>query len=331
MAGKGFTEIFRRLLRNPTSLIGLVLLAAFVIVAILAPVLAPVPERSRNPYMIPRDGFSSTPQPPSPEHRFGTTEGQYDIFYGVVWGTRTAFRIGVVITIFTTIIGLSVGTISGFFAGWVDEIMMRLTEIFQAFPFLLAAITMTSVLQTIYGRGEAGPLMFMAQILALLTFGQNPGDPVDPIQLQILTGMIAIIFFGWMTYARVIRGNILSLREQDYVMAARALGVGNIRIMVRHLLPNAVFPVLVIASMNIGSYVLTFAALSFLGLGAQRGYADWGQMINFARNWIPSLADHWYIVMYPGMAIVLFVLAWNLVGDALRDILDPRMTGSRAA
>lgn len=323
-------DVLIRLVKNPTSLTGLVLLSIFVLIALLAPVLAPPPENARNVYMIPRDGFSSTPQPPSPEHRFGTTEGQYDIYYGVIWGTRTAFRIGVVITLFTTIIGLFVGTISGFFVGWVDEILMRMTEIFQAFPFLLAAITLTSVLQTIYGRGEAGPLMFIAKILALFTFGQSPTENVDPIQLQILTGMLAIIFFGWMTYARVIRGNILALRDLDYVMAARTIGAGNARIMVRHLLPNAVFPVLVIASMNIGSYVLTFAALSFLGMGAQRGYADWGQMINFARNWIPSLADHWYIVVFPGLAIVLFVLSWNLVGDALRDILDPRLTGSRA-
>jgi peptide/nickel transport system permease protein len=323
-------RILRRLLTNPTSLLGILLLLGFVLVALFAEVIAPVPENARDPYMIPRDGFKTQPQPPSDEHRFGTTEGQYDIFYGVVWGTRTAFRIGVVISLFTTIIGLVIGTISGFFLGWVDEILMRFTEIFQAFPFLLAAITLTSVLQTIYGRGEAGPLMFVAKVLALFTFGQNPSTSVNPIQLQILTGMLAIIFFGWMTYARVIRGNILSLRELDYVQAARTIGAGNTRIMLRHLLPNAVFPVLVIASMNIGSYVLTFAALSFLGLGAQRGYADWGQMINFARNWIPSLADHWYIVVYPGVAIVLFVLAWNLVGDVLRDILDPRLTGSRA-
>jgi peptide/nickel transport system permease protein len=111
-------------------------------------------------------------------------------------------------------------------------------------------------------------------------------------------------------------------------LAAKTIGASDMRILFRHLLPNAVFPILVIASMNIGSYVLTFAALSFLGLGAQRGYADWGQMISFARNWVPSLVEHWYIVVYPGMAIVLFVLSWNLVGDALRDILDPRLRGS---
>lgn len=323
-------KVIGRLLSNPSSLAGLLLLLAFASVAILAPWIAPSPQNARDPYMIPRDGFGTEPRAPSSKHIFGTTEGQYDVYYGVVWGTRTAFRVGVVITILTLIIGLAVGSISAYYGRWLDEVLMRIVEIFQAFPFLLAAITLTSVLQTIYGRSEAGVLMLMAKLLALITFGHDPAKPVDPIQLQILTGMLAIIVFGWMTYARVIRGNILALRELDYVQAARVVGVPDTRILFRHLLPNAVFPVIVIASLNTGSYVLTFAALSFLGLGAQKGYADWGQMINFARNWIPSLATYWHIVVYPGMAIVLFVLSWNLVGDALRDILDPRLTGSRA-
>lgn len=320
-------KIVKKLLRNPTSLVGIILLVIFVTIAIGASAFAPVPENSRDPYMIPRQGFGTEPKQPSPEHIMGTTEGQYDIYYGVIWGTRTAFRIGVVITFITTIVGLFIGSISAFYGGWVDELMMRITEIFQAFPFLLAAITLTSVLQTIYGRGEAGALMFLAKILAFLTFGHSLLKEVNPVQLSILTGMLAIIFFGWMTYARVIRGNILAVREYEYALAARTIGASDMRILFRHLLPNAVFPVMVIASMDIGSYVLTFAALSFLGLGAQRGYADWGQMISFARNWIPSLAKYWFIVVYPGMAIVLFVLAWNLVGDALRDILDPRLRG----
>ncbi|RPI83223.1 MAG: ABC transporter permease [Chloroflexi bacterium] len=324
-------KIFLKLIKTPTSLIGILMLVAFILIAIFAPVIAPPPENSRDPYMIPRAGFSNTPADPSDEHPMGTTEGQYDIFYGVVWGTRTAFRIGVVITLITSIAGLVIGSISAFYGGWVDELLMRFTEIFQAFPFLLAAITLTSVLQTIYGRGEAGPLMFLAKILAFLTFGSNPTKQLDPIQMNILTGMLAIIIFGWMTYARVIRGNILAVKEFEYALAARTIGASNMRILFKHLMPNAVFPALVIASMDIGSYVLSFAALSFLGLGAQRGYADWGQMISFARNWLPSLATHWYIVIYPGIAIVLFVLAWNLVGDALRDILDPRMRGKGAA
>ncbi|MEN8241158.1 MAG: ABC transporter permease [Chloroflexota bacterium] len=321
--------VLKKLIKNPLAVAGLILLLAFVILAIWAPVFAPVPENSRDPYMIPRDGFSSIPVPPTEEHIFGTTEGQYDIFYGIVWGTRTAFRIGVVITLFTTMIGIIIGSFAAYYGGWLDELLMRITEIFQAFPFLLTAITLTSVLQAVYGRGEGNFLIYSAKLLAFLTFGSSIFENINPIQLSIITGMISIIMFGWMTIARVTRGNILAVKNFEYSLAARTIGAKNLRILFRHLMPNAIFPVLVIASMNIGSYVLTFAALSFLGLGAQVGYADWGQMISFARNWIPSLAEYSHIVVYPGVAILLFVLAWNLVGDALRDILDPRLRGSR--
>ena len=320
-------KVVIKLLRNPTSLAGILLLLAYALVAIFAPTIAPPPENARNPYMIPRDGFATEPQPPSEEHPFGTTEGQYDIFYGVVWGTRTAIRVGVVITAITLVIGLAIGSFAAFYGGWVDEALMRVTEIFQAFPFLLAAITLTAVLQTIYGRETTNILLLMTKGIGLVAFGDNPFETADPVQMSLLTGMVAIIIFGWMAYARVIRGNILTVKESEYTMAARTVGASDMRILFRHLIPNAVFPVMVIASMDIGTYVLTFAALSFLGLGAQRGYADWGQIISFARNWIPSLAIHWHIVVFPGLAIVLFVLAWNLVGDALRDILDPRMRG----
>jgi len=319
-----------KLLKNPTSLTGIILLIAYAVVAVFAPLIAPVPEKSRDAYMIPRDGFKTQPSLPSEAHPLGTTEGQYDIFYGIVWGARTAFRVGIVITLVTLITGLVIGSLAGYYGGWVDELLMRVTEVFLAFPFLLAAITLTSVLQTIYGKMNTGPLMVFTRLLAFATFGQGFDQDLNPVQMSILTGMMAIIAFGWMSYARVIRGNILGVKEVEYAQAARMVGAGDMRILFRHLLPNAVFPVMVMASMDIGSYVLTFSALSFLGLGAQRGYADWGQMISFARNWIPSLAVNWHIVVYPGLAIVFFVLAWNLVGDALRDILDPRMRGRGA-
>jgi peptide/nickel transport system permease protein len=321
-------KVIKKLIKNPTSLIGIVLLVLFMLVAIFAPVIAPIEPNARDPYMIPRDGFQTEPKLPSGNHPLGTTEGQYDIWYGIVWGTRTSFRVGLVITITATLLGVFVGSIAGFYGGWVDNLLMRITEFFQAFPFLLAAITLTAVLQTMYGRSDGSPLLFFAKILAFFTFGANPMKDLDPVHIQILTGMLAIIVFGWMTIARVVRGNILSEKENDYIISARVIGCRDMRILFRHMLPNAVFPVIVMASMDIGSYVLTFAALSFLGLGAQRGYADWGQMISFARNWIPSLATYWHIVLYPGLAIILFVLAWNLVGDILRDILDPRMRGS---
>jgi peptide/nickel transport system permease protein len=291
-------KVLQRLLKNPVSLTGIILVIGFVLIAVLAPVLAP-PERPEEPYRIPRDGYLAEPRPPSEEHIFGTTEGQYDIYYGVIWGTRTAFRVGVLITIATIVIGLAVGTASGYFGGLVDEALMRMVEIFMGFPFLLAAITLAAVL------------------------GSSPRFD------RITTGMIALIAFGWTTYARLLRGDILSVKERDYVMAARTVGASHLRIMLRHVIPNSIFPTLVVASMDIGSYVLNFAALSFLGLGAEPGYADWGQLISFARNWMPRLFDYWYIIVYPGVAILLFVLGWNLIGDAFRDILDPKLARGR--
>jgi peptide/nickel transport system permease protein len=292
--------LIKQLLTTPLSLIGIILITFFILVAILAPVIAPTPERARDPYDMPRYGYSSVPQPPSEGVPFGTTEGQYDIFYGVVWGTRTAFKAGLIVTFATLVIGLTVGTVAAYYGGKVDEILMRIVEIFQAFPFLLAAITMAAVLQPRLGKG-------------------------------IWTPMVALIAFGWTSYARLIRGDVLSIKEREYVNAARVIGVDDFRIVLKHILPNAIFPTMVVASMDIGTYVLSFAALSFLGVGVQWGYSDWGQIISFARNWIPVLSDYWFIIVYPGVAITLFVLAWNLVGDSFRDILDPRMRGTRGA
>jgi len=290
-------RILKELLENPLSLTGLILVVLFAVIAIAAPLIAP-PADPQEPYHIPRDGFLAEPSPPSEEHPFGTSEGQYDIFYGVIWGARTAFRVGLVVTGVALVIGMTVGTLAGYYGDWVDELLMRVVEIFQAFPFLLAAITLAAVLMPRIGKG-------------------------------LVVGMIALIAFSWTGYARLIRSDILSVKEREYVAAARAVGAGDLRIIFRHVLPNCIFPTLVMASMDVGSYVLTFSFLSFLGLGAEKGYADWGQLISFARNWIPVLSKYWYIMVYPGFAIVLFVLGWNLLGDAFRDILDPRMRGAR--
>ena len=316
------TDLYRAtkgLVTNPVSLAGMILLGLFILVAVFAPVLAP-PIYKDDPYQIPRDGYSPVPRPPGTEwstrqpplpfwwetitgkdqwvHLMGTASGQWDIYYGVVWGTRTAFRVGVLITVVVATVGIIVGTLSAYYGGAVDMVLMRVTEIFIAFPFLPAAMTLSAILTPIIGRGLFAP-------------------------------MIALMFFGWTGFARLLRSDILSVREREYVLAARVVGVRDGRIMTRHVLPNAIFPTLVLASMRVGSYVITFAALSFLGIGAEVGYADWGQLLAFARDWITQLTEYWYIVVFPGVVLVLFVLAWNLVGDALRDILDPRLQGSR--
>lgn len=292
----GLGELLRRLRRNPLSVAGLGIIVFFVLVALLAPVLAPPPQGWRDPYKIPNESFAPDPRPPRPGHPFGTTSEQYDLYYGVVWGTRTAFRVSLTVIAISIAVGLVIGGFAGYRGGWVDEVFMRVTDVFLAFPGLILAVVIVAVL----GKG------------------------LDKV-------LIALSLVSWPTYARLLRGEILSVRQRDFVEAARALGASDVRIFVRHVLPNTIYPVLIYGSLDMASVVISAAALSFLGLGAEVGYADWGQLINLARPWIigaPGNAfQYWYTLVYPGLAISLFVLGWNLLGDAFRDITDPKLRG----
>lgn len=312
-------RVIMGLIRTPASIIGFVLILFFVLVAIFAPAIMP-PVTPNDPYKMPRDGFSSQPKAPGTDwklnhpktvpgwvklvtgkdhwtHLLGTSQGQYDVFYGLVWGTRTAFKTGFIVVVATFLIGVIIGSISAYYGGAVDMIIMRIVDIFMTIPYLLAALILAAILTPKVGR-------------------------------SLLPSIIALVAFGWMSYSRIIRGDILSIKQRDYVMAAKVIGVKDSRILFKHIIPNAIFPTLVLASLAIGDVVLSFAALSFLGIGTPTGYADWGQILSFARNWITELGTYWYIVVWPGLVLVLFVMGWNLVGDALRDVLDPRMRGT---
>jgi peptide/nickel transport system permease protein len=290
---KEFRYTLYRIIKNPSAIIGFTLLFFFVGVAVLAPYIAP-PKYAYNPYLMPHKGFSPTPKPPSDSNIFGTTSGQYDIFYGAVWGTRTAFKIGLFVVSIAALIGVSLGVISGYYGGMIDEILMRIVDIVFAIPLLV----LTMAIVVAFGRG------------------------LDNV-------MIALAMVQWRNYVRVMRSGILTLRELDFVQAARLMGVSDIKIMLRHILPNGIYPVLVMAFMDIGSMVIVAAFMSFIGLGAPKGYADWGQMVALARNYIVGPPDdplkYWYTIAIPGGCIILFVLAWNLIGDALRDAFDPKL------
>jgi peptide/nickel transport system permease protein len=281
-----------RIFKNPAAIIGFSLMIVFVFIALAAPYLAP-PKDPHRPYMMPHRGFSPTPKPPSENNIFGTTSGQYDIYYGIIWGTRTAFKIGMFVIGVALLIGVTLGTVAGYSGGWVDEIIMRFVDIMFAIPLLVLAMAIV----VRFGRG------------------------LDKI-------MYALALVHWRVYVRLLRAEILTLRERDYIQAAKTMGVSNITIMIKHILPNAIYPVLIVASLNIGSMVITAAFMSFVGLGAPPGYADWGQMLALARNYIIGPQDaplkYWYTIMIPGTAMILFVLAWNLIGDALRDAFDPK-------
>ena len=282
-----------RIFRNPTAIIGFLLLLLFASVAVFAPQIAP-PKYTHNPYLMPHKGFSPTPRPPSDTNIFGTTSGQYDIFYGVVWGTRTAFKIGLFVVCIAGLVGITLGAISGYLGGVVDEVLMRVTDVMWAIPTLVLAMAIVVA----FGRG------------------------LDKI-------MFALAMVHWRWYVRVIRSEVLTLRDQDYVHAAKIMGVSELKIIMSHILPNAIYPVLIMASMDMGSMVITASFMSFVGLGAPKGFADWGQMVALARNYIVGPPDDplkfWFAIVIPGGCIVLFVLAWNLIGDALRDAFDPKL------
>ncbi len=289
---------FGKLKDTPLSLIGLSLVIFFIVICVLAPVLAP--PKWYDPFRIPSTGeYGREPEPPSAKHLFGTTSYQTDIFYGCIWGTIHAFRLGIVIVTSSVVVGLALGLIAGYYGGIVDEILMRFTDIIFAFPSLILIMALVVALQTV-----------------TLPFSLTGYARLDSV-------ILGIVLVGWPGYTRLIRGEVLRVKTEDYVEAAKASGASDFRIIFKHILPNTVYPIIIVASLDFGTIVLLAAALSFLGLGAPGNYADWGQLIFLSMDWVSSGLRYWWTYTFPGLFIMLFVLGWNLLGDAFRDILDP--------
>jgi peptide/nickel transport system permease protein len=277
-----FTRFIRPYLGNPLAVIGCAILAILVVTAILAPILAPYDPRAID--------LRARFVPPGQAHWFGTDAAGSDVLSRVIYGSRLVLMSGVVVLVVSALGGSLLGLFAGFRGGWIDELIMRVTDMFLAFPGLILAMAVVAALQR---RG-------------------------------ILVIVLAIAIRWWAPYARMMRAQVLTLRELDYVEAARAAGVPNGRILVRHILPNAMSPIIVQATLDLGYIILTAAALSFLGFGAQPGEPDWGRMVADGRE---HLRDAWWVSTFPGLAILFTVMAFNLVGDAARDIFDPRLHG----
>ena len=275
-----------RIIHNPMSLIGVSIITFFLVIAAIAPLLAP--PNKPDPYICPKS-YSDYPLPPSKEHPFGTTgpPTYSDIYYGVIWGTRTSIRVAFIIVLTAYTIGITLGSISGYFGGIVDEIIMRFTDVFFAIPGLLLAMLVI----TMIGRNER----------SLIT---------------------ALVLVYWCGSCRLIRGEFLRIKNLPFVEAEKALGTPEISIIFRHILPNALAPIFITASMTFGSIILHLSSLSFLGIGFPVGSAEWGVILSTSRSWL--IFGAWWTIIYPGIALTAYVLAWNLLGDAFRDILDPR-------
>ena len=277
-----FLRDLRYLRRTPLALMGLFGILCLVVVAVFAPWIAPFPQDARGATHIENKFL-----PPSTTHLFGTDELGRDIFSRVVFGARISLSVGAFAIGLSLLIGVPLGVIAGYVGGWLDEVIMRITDTFLSFPPLLLAMAIS------------------------VTLGPN-----------LINAMIAIAIAWWPWYTRILRGEAISVRERAFVEAARAMGASRFRILVKHVFPNCLAPLVVQASMDLGSIILTSAALSYLGLGAQAPTPEWGLMISSSRSFFLT---HWWVVTFPGFAIFASVLSFNLLGDGLREFLDPRV------
>ena len=274
--------IWRRLVRDPVAVVCLTAIVSLIVVAATAQWIVPYGYNELNPL--------DARQEPSWQHLAGTDELGRDILSRVVHGTRISLGVAMVATGISVSIGLVVGAVAGYVGGWVDGLIMRVSDIFLAFPSLVLAITMVAV------------------------FGAS-----------LWNVMIALGLTAWVGYARVIRGSFLSLKEQPFVEASRAVGASPARIIFRHMIPNALAPIIVIATLGMGYMIVGEASLSYLGLGAQPPTASWGSMLASGRNYMQVAP---WVAAFPGVAIIVTVLGFNMLGDALRDVLDPRLRGA---
>jgi peptide/nickel transport system permease protein len=270
------------ILANSLNIVAFVLIALFAACALLAPVLAPYDPLVQD--------LGSRLRPPSSEHWLGTDSLGRDIASRILYGARISMIIGVVVVTAAGVVGTAIGLVAGYAGGLVDEALMRLTEVFLAFPALILAMAIA---------GALGP--------------------------SLTNAIIAIAAVTWAVYARLVRGQILSLRRREFVEAARAMGASRTRIVVRHLLPNALAPLMIQASFDLGSSIIAAAGLSFIGFGAQPPTPEWGVMISEGRNYISTQP---WLSLFPGLAILLAVGSFNLLGDGLRDAFDPRLSRS---
>jgi peptide/nickel transport system permease protein len=279
VGGPYWTERYRYFVSNNILFVfGSVLFVLVLLMAVLAPLIAPFDPSKIN--------FSDKLLPPGLAHLMGTDELGRDIFSRVIYGARTSLVIGVTVLLLSVLIGVPIGLVSGYFGGRIDTVLMRISDIFLAFPPLLLPIAITAAL----GAGLFNAMM-----------------------------ALAISWFPW--YARIMRSSVLAIKKELYIDAARVMGVGHFRIMVRHALPNATTPVIVQASMDFGYTILAAASLSFIGIGARPPTIEWGLMVALSRS---KFLDFWWTAAAPGFAIFITVLAVNLLGDGIRDLLDPK-------
>jgi len=272
----------KRFSRNRLSVIGAVIVLILIAMALFAPFIAPCDPTTIDVYNV--------LSPPTRTHLLGTDELGRDLLSRLIWGSRVSLKVGIVAVGIAIMIGIIIGSVSGFYGGKVDAVLMRFVDIMLAFPTFFLILAVIAILEP-----------------------------------SIFTIMAVIGVTSWMDVARLVRAEFLTLKERDFVDAARAVGVGNKRLIFRHILPNALSPVLVSATFGVAGAILVESGLSFLGLGVQPPDPSWGNILTSGKD---NIEVAWWLSVYPGLAILITVLSYNLVGEGLRDALDPRLWGA---
>lgn len=276
-----WAEIARMLAKNKMAMLGLVILIILVVLALFADVI------SDYETVVIKQNLSNRLVPPNSENWLGTDEFGRDIFARLIHGARVSLKVGILAVGLSIIIGGTLGAIAGFYGGYIDNVIMRIMDIFLAVPSILLAIAIVSAL---------GP--------------------------SIINLMIAISISSVPRYARIVRASVLSIRDQEFIEAAKAIGASNARIIFKHIIPNSLAPVIVQGTLGVASAILSTAGLSFIGLGIQPPDPEWGSMLSGGRQY---LRYAWWVTTFPGVAIMITILSLNLLGDGLRDALDPRL------
>jgi len=276
--------------KSPIAIAGLIIILTFIMMALFAPVLAPVPPGQKDPYEMVYN-FGEEWREPRDGHPFGQTRLGMDVYYGVIWGSRLSMTIALEVVVAAVLIGALLGLVAGYYGGWVDEALMRVTDVIFGIPGLILA---------------------MAILVGL-------GATLESL-------VIALVVVSWPTYARLTRGVALSVKNNLYVEAARASGSRGPKILLRHIFPNTLSPLMVQSTLDIGTVVLVAAGLSFIGFSfTTPTTAEWGKMVQDGQRHFGSAPEDWWPVFYPGFFIFMFVLGFNMLGDGLRDVLDPRL------
>ena len=266
--------------RNPLVSLGIVVAILWILIAFIAPAISPVEPLKQD--------LVNRLQAPGELFLMGSDELGRDIFSRVLWGSRITIPAGLSVIVIGSTLGVIIGAVAGYAGGVVDELLMRLTELFMAFPFIILAMAVTAAL---------GP--------------------------DIRNAVLALSAVWWPRYARILRGLVLEVKSQEFVEAAHSAGAGGAYVLFRTILPNCIAPAVILATLDIGTAVISFAALSFIGLGPEPSSPEWGRMVSIGIDFF----DQWWMWLFPGLAIASLVMAFNFIGDGLRDILDPRLRG----